>query len=216
VRICQRILGIWLDSNRRFHKNSVEMLMKCRRALTWIQTYRRIFSSQQRKQVYVSFVQSLMDYHLLPTWPSLTKKDKLAWTRVAYRGARTILGSSTTVSGSIACREAGIQPPTQRFRCLWFKRALRCRRFDSSLQKQVYEKRMKTFNLTPYSKISERLNSSQTLSKLKFYLSQELLEEYKSRFPTGAYLLEGVPPRRLTRSACIAFQFRTETLKTKD
>jgi len=58
---CHRILGILLDSNRRFHKNSVEVLMKCRRALTWIQTYRRIFSFQQRKQVYVSFVQSLMD-----------------------------------------------------------------------------------------------------------------------------------------------------------
>jgi len=72
---------------------------------------------------------------------------------------------------------------------------------------------MKTFNLTQDSKISERLISSQTLSKLKFDLSQELLEEYKSRFPTRTYLLEGV---RLTRSACIAFQFRTETLKTKD
>ena len=37
-----------------------------------------------------------------------------------------ILGFSTTVSGSIAYREAGIQPPAQRFRYLWFKRALRC------------------------------------------------------------------------------------------
>jgi len=82
-----------------------------------------------------------------------------------------ILGSSTTVSGSIACREAGIQPPAQRFRYLWFKRALRCRRLDSSLQKQIYEKRMNTFNLTKYSKISERLTSSQTLSKLKFDFS---------------------------------------------
>ena len=157
--------------------------------------------------------------HGLPSSNNLTKndkKDKLAWTRVAYRGARMILGSSTTVSGSIACREAGIQPPAQHFRYLWFKRALRCRRLDSSLQKEIYEKRMKTFNLSKYSKMSERLTSSQTLSKLKFDLSQELLGEYKSRFPTRTYLLEGVPPRRLIRSACIAFQFRTETLKTKD
>ena len=80
-----------------------------------------------------------MDYHLLPTWPRMTKKDQLAWTRVEYRGARMILGSSTTVSGSIACREARIYPPAQRFRYLWFKRALRCRRLDSSLRKQIYE-----------------------------------------------------------------------------
>ena len=37
-----------------------------------------------------------------------------------------------------------------------------------------------------------------------------------SRFPSRAYLLEGVPPLRLTRSSCIAFQFSTGTLKTKD
>jgi len=77
-------------------------------------------------------------------------------------------------------------------------------------------KHMKTFNLNKYSKIFERLTSSQTLSKLKFDLSQGLLEEYKSRFPTRAYLVEEVPLRRLTRSSWIAFQFRTEILKSKD
>jgi hypothetical protein len=35
---------------------------------------------------------------------------------------------------------------------------------------------MKTFNLTKYSKTCERLISSQTLFKLKFDLSQKLLE----------------------------------------
>ena len=64
---------------------SVEVLMKCRRALTWIQTYRRMFSFEQRKQVNVAFVQALMDCHLLPTWPRMTKKDQLAWIWVAYR-----------------------------------------------------------------------------------------------------------------------------------
>ena len=74
VRNCHRILGILLHSNRRLHKNSVQVLMKCRRTLTWIQTYRRKFSFQQRKEVYVSFVQSLMEYHLLRTWPRMTEK----------------------------------------------------------------------------------------------------------------------------------------------
>jgi hypothetical protein len=95
--------------------------MQCRRALIWILSYRRMFTFHQTKRVCVSFVQSLMDYHLVPTWPSITKKDQLAWTRVAYRGARMTLGSSTTVSGCIACREARIQPPAQRFRYLWLK-----------------------------------------------------------------------------------------------
>jgi hypothetical protein len=91
------------------------------------------FSAEE--QVYVSFVQSVMDYHVLPTWPRMAEKDQLAWTRVAYRGAQMIQGSSTTVSGSIVCGEAGIQSPAQHFRYLWFKRALRCRELDSSLQK---------------------------------------------------------------------------------
>jgi len=135
-----KILGVWIDNKRSFHHNSVEVLIKCRRALTWIQTYRRKFSFQQRRQVYVSFIQSLMDYHLLPTRPRMTKYHKLQWTRVAYRAARMILGVSLTVSGSIACREAGLLPPAQRFRYLWFKRALRCRRFESEIQQSIYEK----------------------------------------------------------------------------
>ena len=113
----------------------------------------------------------------------------------------------------IACREAGIQPPVPRFRYLWLKRALRCRRLNSNLKKQIFEKRI---DFTTYSKMSERLTSSQTLSKLKLDLSQELLEEYTSRLPTRAYLLEGVSLRHLTPSSCIAFQFRTETLNTKN
>jgi len=35
VKSCHRILEILVDSNRRFHKNSVEVLMKRRWALTW-------------------------------------------------------------------------------------------------------------------------------------------------------------------------------------
>jgi len=56
-----RSLGILVDSNRRFHKNSVKLLMRRRRALTWMQSYRRVFSFQEKKRVNVSFVQSLMD-----------------------------------------------------------------------------------------------------------------------------------------------------------
>ena len=59
--------------------------------------------------------QSLMDYHRLPTWPRMTKKDQLA------------------------CRKVGIQPPPQLSRYIWFKRALRCRRLDSNIQKRTYE-----------------------------------------------------------------------------
>jgi hypothetical protein len=94
---CPKILGVWIEKKRRFHQNSVKVLIKCRKALTWIQTYRRKFSFHQRRQAYVSFVQSLMDYHLVPTCPRMTKYHKLQWTRVAYTAARMILGVSLTV-----------------------------------------------------------------------------------------------------------------------
>jgi hypothetical protein len=142
---CHKIFGVWIDNKKRFHQNSVEVLIKCRKALTWIQTYRRKFSFQQRRQAYVSFVQFLIDYHLLPTWPKMTKYHKLQWTRVAYRAARMILGVYLTVSGSIACREAGLLPPDQRFRYLWFKRALRCRQFESKIKQSIYEKSLKNW-----------------------------------------------------------------------
>jgi len=31
---CHKILGVWIDSKRRFQQNSVEVLIKCRKALT--------------------------------------------------------------------------------------------------------------------------------------------------------------------------------------
>lgn len=216
VQKCHKILGVWIDSRRRFSDNAAQVLMKCRKAMIWIQTFRHTFSFQQRKQAYISFVQSLLDYHLLPTWPRMTKKAQLEWTRVTYAAARMILGASMTVSGSIACREAGILPPSQRFRLLLFKRALRCRRLDSTLQKKIYEPLVVKFNLTKYSDLYEKLPLSQTVSRLLYDLNQELLEEYRSRFPARAYLLEGHPPKYLSRASCVAFQFRTESLKTKD
>jgi hypothetical protein len=45
-------------------------------------------------------------------------------------------------------------------------------------------------------------------------LNQELLEEYRSRFPSRAYLLERHPRRCLSRASCVASQLRTESLKT--
>jgi hypothetical protein len=72
-----KILGVWIDSRRRFSFNSAQVLMTSRRASRWIQTYRYVFNFQQRKQTYVSLAQSLMDYHLLPTWPRMTKKAQM-------------------------------------------------------------------------------------------------------------------------------------------
>jgi len=51
---------------------------------------------------------------------------------------------------------------------------------------------------------------------LKFDLNQELLEEYRARFPLRANLLEGHPPKRLFQASSVALQLRTESLKTKD
>jgi hypothetical protein len=137
-----------------------------------------------------------MDYHLLPTWPRMTKYHKLQWTRVVYRAAQRILGVSLTVSGSIACREAGLLPPDQRFRYLWFKRALRCRRYESKIQQYIYEKSLEKLDLSGFSVMSERLPLSRTLAALRARLNQELLDEYKQVSPTRAYFLEGPPPTK--------------------
>jgi hypothetical protein len=190
--------------------------MKCRKALTWIQTYHRKFSFQQRRQAYVSFVQSLMDYHLLPTWTRMTKHHKLQWTRVTYRAARMIVGVSGTVSASIACREAGLLPPAHGFRYLWFKRALRCRRFESKIQQSIYGKSLEKLGLSEFSVMSERLPLSSTLAALCARLNQELLDEYGQVSPTRAYFLEVPPPTKLTKASCAVFQLRTESAKTKD
>jgi hypothetical protein len=178
--------------------------------------YRRKFSFQQRRQAYASCVHSLMDYHLLPTWPRRTKYHKLQWTPVAYKAARMILAVSLTVSGSIACREACLLPPAQRFRYLWFKRALRCRRFESKIQQSIYGKSLEKLGLSEFSVMSQRLPLSRTLAALRARLNQELLDEYKQVSPTLAYLLDGPPPTKLTEASCAVFQLRTESARTTD
>jgi len=127
-----------------------------------------------------------------------------------------ILGVSLTVSGSIACREAGLLPPAQRFLYLWFKRALRCRRYESKIQQSIYEKSLEKLGLSEFSVMSERLPLSRTLAALRARLNQELLDEYKQVSPTRAYFLEGPPPTKLTKASCAVFQLRTESAKTKD
>jgi hypothetical protein len=88
-----------------------------------------------------------------------------------------ILGVSLTVSGSKACREAGLLPPAQRFRYLCLKRALRCRRYESKIHQSVYEKSLEKLGLSEFSVMSERLPLSRTLAALRARLNQELLYE---------------------------------------
>jgi len=78
-----------------------------------------------------------------------------------------ILGVSLTVSGSIACRETGLLLPDKRFRYLWFKRALRCRLFESKIQQSIYEKCLEKLGLSEFSVMSERLPLSRTLAALR-------------------------------------------------
>ena len=61
VKKCHKILGVWIDPRQRFSANSAQILMKCRRAMIWIQTSRHVFNFQQIKQAYISFVECLMD-----------------------------------------------------------------------------------------------------------------------------------------------------------
>ena len=134
---------------------------------------------------------------------------------MAYRAARIILDVSLRVSGSIACREAGLLPPAQRFRYLCLKRALRCRRYESKIHQTIYEKSLEKVGLSEFSVMSERLPLSRTLAAVRARLNQELLHEYKQVSPTRAYFLEGPPPTKLTKAACAVFQLRTESARRK-
>ena len=120
VNKSHKILGVWIDSRRWFNGNSAQVLIRWRRAMTWIHSFRQLFSFKHRKQAYNSFVESLMENRFLPTWARMTQKAQLQWSRVKYAAVRTILGASTTVLGSIACREAGILPRSQRSRLVFF------------------------------------------------------------------------------------------------
>jgi hypothetical protein len=81
------------------------------------------FSRENKLQAYISFVQSLMDYHLLPTWPMMTNKAQLEWTRVRWYAAAYDFGSFDE-SLRQYCPSRGWNPASsRRFRLLLFKRA---------------------------------------------------------------------------------------------
>jgi len=53
--------------------------------------------------------------------------------------------------------KAGILPPSQRFRYLFFKTALLCRRLDSSLQKKIYKPQRAQHSLIKYLDIYKKI-----------------------------------------------------------
>ena len=82
----------------------------------------------------------------LPSASNLAEDAEISQASMDSSGVQSGVGRgvSLTVSGSIASREAGLLPPDQRFRYLWFKRALRCRRFESKIQ-SIYEKTLENW-----------------------------------------------------------------------
>jgi len=129
----------------------------------------------------------------------MTKYHKLQWNRVAFTAARMILAVYLTVSGSIACREAGLLPRDQRFRYLWFKRALRCRRFESKIQQYIYEKSLEKLGLSEFSVMTERLPLSKTLAICALDSTKNFRMSISKCLRVGLTFLRGLLQRNLPK-----------------
>jgi len=67
----------------------------------------------------------------------------------------------------------------ERFRYLLFKRALRWRRLDSSLQKKIYEPQLAKHNLIKFPDMHKKISLHQTLACL-VWPEPRILEEYRA------------------------------------
>ena len=111
-----------------------------------------------------------------------------------------ILGASMTVPNSIACREAGILPPNQRFRCLLFQRTLCSQCLDSRVHKKICEPQPGKHNFIKYCVICKRIPLPRTVACLKLTRSK------KSGMKTERDFFNKESCLKATRECSVAFQ----------
>ena len=201
---CHRILGIKISQGLYFNLHVQEVAQKLRKYLKWVKRFKSDLTERQKKACYTMFIQSQMDYHLIPIWHLLSQEKKQMLTRIATQGARIILGAPTTIDGDISCREARILPPEHRIELMYLRRheKLSClpnKSFPS------YLNRLELLNI-----------QGKTQEELLHTSSEILWGRYHSKYPFRAMRLQREPPKKLTYLSRLSFLLRTAQVKTKD
>jgi exonuclease III len=212
-----RILGIQVGRNLNFQQNTEVVVLKCRRLLSWLNIYSRRLSIGQRRLAYQLFIQSLLDYHIMPTWIHLNQSQRLRISRITYRGARMILRAPHTVDGDICCREALIFSAQNRFIWCAVHRA-------QSIQPCMVSDHGAW---TAWKRLVTSLGFASVLSEtgyifkaqievLKKDLYQRQWSIYAKKFPERAKFLAHPGSLKLRKSTKMAFLIRTRQVKTKE
>jgi hypothetical protein len=197
-----RILGVYVSQRLKFSFNSERVLRQLRKNLIWLKTYRRFMTLKQRRRAYQMYVQSILDYHVVPTWPYLNKQDKKSLDSIAFQGGRFIMGAPASSNGYIACREAGILPPSSRYQLLIIRRTAK---IENNLALPDYQRRLHKLS-------AEVRNADDSFE----WLSDRLWDRYHEQHPERAIRLRERPdPKKLCKSTQTAFLIRTEQIKTK-
>lgn len=201
-----RILGITFEKGLYFNEHVKGVTQKLRKYLKWISNFKTILTEKQKRRAFCMFIQSQLDYHLIPIWQMLSKESQRNLTRIVTQSSRVILGSPTTNDGNICCREARILPPSHRVEIMTLRRQLKLKN-STNLAASFYEKRLENLEFREF---QENLNEE----FLKW--SDKLLwTAYQSRYPLRARYFQEEPPKKLANQCRRAFLLRTEQVKTK-
>jgi len=134
------------------------------------------------------YVQSILDYHVVPTWPYLSKQDKQNLDSIAFQGACFIMGAPASSNGYIACSESGILPPSCRYQLLISRRTTKLNG-TGNLALKRYQQRM--------NKLSYEFKSAEDPLE---YLSNHLWNEYHAKHPDRANRMRERPtPKQLCK-----------------
>jgi hypothetical protein len=181
-----RVLGVEVDRLLKFAVNTRKVLKQARCSLNWLSQFYKTLSSKQIRRAYCAYIQSFLDYHLLPTWPLLSTHQRLLWTKLIYRAARLILKASPTIEGKLACREARILLPDQRYRLLLLRRHCKLKTHRLSLQRNLLTGRIKEAKLETYVELCTPNNPAGGIERLLQVFDEELtmhLEFNPARIP---------------------------------
>ena len=199
-----KILGIKISQNLYFNTHVDEISQKLRKYLKWIKRYKSQLTERQKRTSFCMFIQSQMDYHLLPIWYLISKEARKKFTRISTQGARIVLGTPTTIDGDICCREARLLPPEFRVELMYLRRQEKLKCLPNlALKSYINQRNLLVFqekNQEEFLKMSD----------------EELWKRYHFRNPERASTLQVGPPKKLSYTSRISFLLRTEQIKTKD